>query len=139
MQRRDDFVVPQIKMDQVRHRKIIDTCRKMSHMLQNSLRSDGRKRFVESAKSVAQTNAGKLVHKAKIRENQPRIQGFEQSVYGKDILKLSSNEDEMYNIHFPFHRGSAFVNKKVSYLFDTITRIILMSRNSSNRIGLMFL
>ena len=115
MQRRDDFVVPQIKMDQVRHRKIIDTCRKMSHMLQNSLRSDGRKRFVESAKSVAQTNAGKLVHKAKIRENQPRIQGFEQSVYGKDILKLSSNEDEMYNIHFPFHRGSAFVNKKVSY------------------------
>ena len=102
-------------MDQVRHRKIIDSCRKMSHMLQNSLRSDGRKRFVESSKSVAETNAGKLVHKTKIRENQNRNQDLGESVYGNDILKLSSNEDGMYNIHFPFHRGSAYFNKKVQY------------------------
>ena len=111
LQRRDDFIVPQIKMDQVRHRKIVDSCRKMSHTLQNSLRSDGRKRFVESAKSVAETNAGKLVHKTKIRE--ARDQKFDDKIFGNNIMKLSSNEEGMYNIHFPFYRGSAHLNKKV--------------------------
>ena len=107
-------------MDQVRHRKIIDSCRKMGQMLQNSLRSDGRKRFVESAKSVAETNAGKLVHKTKIRENQ-RFENldFGESVFGNDILKLPSNDGGLYNIHFPFHRGSAFVNKKVLHYFKS--------------------
>ena len=101
-------------MDQVRHRKLIDSCRKMSQMLQNSLRSDGRKRFVESTKSVAETNAGKLVHKTKIRENQRlENQDFAESVFGNEILKLCPNDGGLYNIHFPFNRGSAFVNKKV--------------------------
>ena len=113
MQRKDDFVVPQIKLDQVRHRKIVDTCRRMGQMLQNSLRSDGRKRFVESAKSVAATNAGKLVHKTKIRENQNQNVVSGENIYGNDIMKLTSTDEMHYNIHFPFHRGSAFVNKKV--------------------------
>ena len=113
LQRNDDFVVPQIKLDQVRHRKIVDSCRRMGQMLQNSLRSDGRKRFVESAKSVAETNAGKLVHKTKIRETLNQNTICDENLFGNDIMNLSSTDEKLYNIHFPFHRGSPFINKKV--------------------------
>jgi hypothetical protein len=85
----------------------------MGQTLQNSLRSDGRKRFVESAKSVAETNAGKLVHKTKIRDNQNQNSVSGENLYGNDIMKLSPADEMLYNIHFPFHRGTAFVNKKV--------------------------
>ena len=103
----------QIKLDQVRHRKIVDSCRRMGHMLQNSLRSDGRKRFVESAKSVAEANSGKLVHKTKNRENQNQKEVVADSVFGHDIEELSSTNEALYNIHFPFRRGTAFVNDRV--------------------------
>ena len=113
MQRNDDFLIRQIKLDQVRHRKIVENCRRMGQMLQNSLRSDGRKRFVESSKSVAEANAGKLVHKTKIRESQCQDEKYADCLYGKDILQMSLADEALYNIHFPFRRGSAFVNDKV--------------------------
>ena len=89
----------------------------MGQMLQNSLRSDGRKRYVESAKSVAEANSGKLVHKSKNRENQDQHDVHADSVYGHAILDLSFSNDALYNIHFPFRRGTAFVNDRVILVF----------------------
>ena len=105
--------MPQIKLDQVRHRKIVDSCRRLGQVLQNSLRSDGRKRYVESSKSVAEANLGKLVHKTKIRDTQNPIQEYGDNVYGDDIMKLLPADEKMYNIHFPYRRGAEYLHKKV--------------------------
>ena len=71
---------------------------------------------MESSKSVAEANAGKLVHKSKIRESQFQDEKYADCLYGKDILQMSAADESLYNIHFPFRRGSAFVNDKVIVL-----------------------
>lgn len=105
--------MPQIKLDQVRHRKIVDSCRRLGQVLQNSLRSDGRKRYVESSKSVAEANSGKLVHKTKIRDTQNHTEGDGDNIYGDDIMKLLPADEKMYNINFPYRRGAEYLHKKV--------------------------
>ena len=105
-----------MKLDQVQHRKILESSRRLGQMFQNSLRSDGRKRFVESVKSVAEANAGKLGHKTKLRDNATVKQEDNKPadcIFGEDILKLSASEEKLYNVHFPIQHGTCFIHEKV--------------------------
>ena len=68
---------------------------------------------MESSKSVAEANLGKLVHKTKIRDTQNPIQEYGDNVYGDDIMKLFPADEKMYNIHFPYRRGAEYLHKKV--------------------------
>ena len=77
------------------------------------MRSDGRKRYVESSKSVAEANLGKLVHKTKIRDTQNHTEGYGDNIYGDDIMKLLPADEKMYNIHFPYRRGAEYLHKEV--------------------------
>ena len=68
---------------------------------------------MESSKSVAEANLGKLVHKTKIRDTQNHTEGYGDNIYGDDIMKLLPADEKMYNIHFPYRRGAEYLHKKV--------------------------
>jgi len=113
LHRRDPFIVPSLKLDPVRHRVLEECRRKCAQTLQNSLKSDGRRRFVESHQRVSQANLEKRPHKVAKIQPQPIEAGkLEDCLFGQDLVQLPS--DAPYNVHFPIQRGEINLNGAVS-------------------------
>ena len=119
LQRVDPIIVPSFKLDQVSHRKLEECRRKSAQVLQKSLKSDGRRRFVESHETVAQVNLEQKPHKLSKAEND-LLDTKADTVFGQDVLRLGP--EAPYNVHFPYRRGDVNLHQSVS---GSVTAILV--------------
>lgn len=109
----DSLLPPQVIKTKELSAEMDESRISVSHLLQSSYQSDGRKRYGISPQQLAQFNKRSL----------PEIINSSQQTYwltpksnvnyiiGADVLRLSPNSN--FNVHFPIRRGEMNIHKNV--------------------------
>ncbi|KAL7305926.1 hypothetical protein TKK_0001402 [Trichogramma kaykai] len=104
---KDSFLPPMVPRSKDLTQIMEESRLQVSHTLQSSLQSDGRRRYATPPQQIAAFNRRSTSETQSVKEAD-WIKREDDYIVGDDILALK--DDDTYNIHFPYKRGELNVH-----------------------------